>query len=264
MTALTLDDARAELERLAAELAAHDLAYHQADAPTVSDAEYDALKRRNAELEARFPQLVRPDSPSLRVGAAPSAQFAAVRHGAPMISLDNAFADEDVTAFADRARRFLKLSPEEPLAFTAEPKIDGLSANIRYERGRLVQAATRGDGRTGEDVTRNILTIADIPHRLVGEGWPDRIEIRGEVYIGHDDFAALNAAAEAAAGEGKARRTYANPRNAAAGSLRQIDPTITAKRPLRFFAYAWGETSAPFATEPVGGPEAPSRRGVSP
>ena len=241
-------EARAELEHLAATLAAHDLAYHQADAPTASDAEYDALKRRNAELEVQFPHLVRPDSPSLRVGAAPSAQFAEVRHGAPMISLDNAFADEDVTAFADRARRFLKLRPEEPLAFTAEPKIDGLSANIRYERGRLVQAATRGDGRAGEDVTRNILTLADIPHRLAGEGWPDLIEVRGEVYIGHADFAALNAAAEAAAGEGKAPRTYANPRNAAAGSLRQIDPSVTARRPLRFFAYAWGEISAPFAT----------------
>ncbi len=243
-------DAAGELERLAREIAAHDLAYHQSDAPTVSDAEYDALKRRNAELEARFPELVRPDSPSLRVGAAPSSQFAPVTHGAPMLSLDNAFSPEDVAEFAARIRRFLKLDPAEPLAFTAEPKIDGLSANIRYERGVLVQGATRGDGRTGEDVTANLLTLPDseLPRRLKGEGWPERIEIRGEVYIRHADFAAMNVAAEAAIAEGrKNARTYANPRNAAAGSLRQIDPEVTRTRPLRFFAYAWGEISAPFA-----------------
>jgi DNA ligase (NAD+) len=238
--------AAAELERLAADILAHDLAYHQADAPTVSDGDYDALKRRNAAIEAAFPQLVRADSPSQRVGAAPSAQFAPVAHGAPMISLDNAFSEGDVADFTARARRFLKLDAEEPLAFTVEPKIDGLSANLRYEHGRLVQGATRGDGRTGEDVTANLLTIAEIPRRLHGDGWPDLIEVRGEVYLSHEAFAAMNAAAEAAA-DGRAARIYANPRNAAAGSLRQIDPAVTATRPLRFFAYAWGETSAPFA-----------------
>ena len=238
-----------ELERLGRELAAHDLAYHTADAPTVSDAEYDALKRRNAELEARFPALVRPDSPSLRIGAAPSAQFSPVAHGTPMLSLDNAFSAEDVAEFAARIRRFLKLDPAEPLAFMAEPKIDGLSANLRYERGVLVQGATRGDGRTGEDVTANLLTLpdAELPRRLAGSDHPERIEVRGEVYIRHADFAAMNAEAEAALAEGRRARTYANPRNAAAGSLRQVDAEVTRRRPLRFFAYAWGETSAPFA-----------------
>ena len=241
--------AAAELERLAREIAAHDLAYHTADAPTVSDADYDALKRRNAELEARFPQSVRPDSPSLRVGAAPSAQFSPVAHGTPMLSLDNAFTAQDVAEFAARIRRFLKLDTAQELAFTAEPKIDGLSANVRYERGVLVQGATRGDGRTGEDVTANLLTLpeTELPRRLAGTDWPDRIEVRGEVYIRHADFAAMNADAEAALTEGRRARTYANPRNAAAGSLRQVDPEVTRRRPLRFFAYAWGETSASFA-----------------
>ena len=242
--------AAAELERLAREIAAHDLAYHTADAPAVSDAAYDALKRRNAELEARHPQLVRADSPSLRVGAQPSSQFAPVTHGLPMLSLDNAFSAEDVAEFAARVRRFLKLDAEEPLAFTAEPKIDGLSANLRYEHGVLVQGATRGDGRTGEDVTANLLTLpeAELPRRLAGTDWPARIEVRGEVYIRHADFAAMNAEAEAALAEGRrGARTYANPRNAAAGSLRQVDPEVTRRRPLRFFAYAWGEVSAPFA-----------------
>ena len=241
--------ASAELERLAREIAAHDLAYHTADAPTVSDADYDALKRRNAELEARFPQAVRPDSPSLRVGAQPSAQFSPVTHGTPMLSLDNAFTAEDVAEFAARVRRFLKLDAAEPLAFTAEPKIDGLSANLRYERGVLVQGATRGDGRTGEDVTANLLTLPEneLPRRLEGSDWPERIEVRGEVYIRHADFAAMNAEAEGTLAEGRRARTYANPRNAAAGSLRQVDPEVTRRRPLRFFAYAWGQTSAPFA-----------------
>ena len=247
-----LDEAAAagELERLAREIAGHDAAYYRQDAPAVSDAEYDALKARNAAIEARFPHLVRPDSPSLRVGAAPLAQFSPVTHGAPMLSLDNAFSPEDVAEFAGRIRRFLRLESAEPLAFTAEPKIDGLSANIRYERGLLVQGATRGDGRTGEDVTTNLLTLpeTELPRRLHGEGWPERIEIRGEVYIRHEDFAAMNAAAEAALAEGrKNARTYANPRNAAAGSLRQVDPEVTRGRRLRFFAYAWGETSAGFA-----------------
>ena len=238
---LTKDQARAELARLAAEMERHDALYAEA-APEISDAEYDALRARNAAIEARFPDLVRPDSPSLKVGAPVSSQFAEVRHGVPMLSLDNAFDDGDVADFAARIRRFLKLPADEPLAFVAEPKIDGLSANIRYEDGVLVQGATRGDGRSGEDITANLKTIADIPHRLKGAGWPRRLEVRGEVYAPNDAFAAFNAEAEAAG-----RRTYANPRNFAAGSLRQIDPTVTAARPLRFFAYAWGETSEPFA-----------------
>ena len=238
-----LDEAEAadELAWLADEIAGHDLRYHQQDAPTISDAAYDALKRRNAEIEAQFPQLVRDNSPSLRVGAPRAEKFSPVEHGVPMLSLDNCFSDEETAEFEARVRRFLRL-PEEEIAYTAEPKIDGLSASLRYERGRLVQGATRGDGRVGEDVTENLRTIAEIPHRLAGEGWPDVIEIRGEVYLGTAEFAALNDTA-AAAGE----RTYANPRNAAAGSLRQIDASITARRPLRFFAYAWGLISAPFA-----------------
>src|SRR5580658_9091304 len=234
-------EAAAELARLADEIAGHDLRYYQDDAPTVSDAEYDALKQRNAAIEARFPHLVRENSPSLRVGATRSAAFAPVEHGVPMLSLDNAFSNDDAIEFDARIRRFLRLG-EEVVGYTAEPKIDGLSASLRYERGVLVQGATRGDGRVGEDVTQNLRTIKDIPHRLAGAGWPEMIEIRGEVFLGHAEFAALNEAA-AAAGE----RTYANPRNAASGSLRQIDPQVTARRPLRFFAYAWGALSAPFA-----------------
>ena len=238
---LTESEAADELTRLADEIAAHDIRYHQEDAPIISDGDYDALKRRNGEIEARFPHLIRDNSPSLRVGAARAEQFSPVEHGVPMLSLDNAFAEDEVQEFDARIRRFLRL-PEDAIAYTAEPKIDGLSASLRYEKGVLVQAATRGDGRVGEDVTANLRTIGEIPHRLKGSGWPDVIEIRGEVYLGHAGFAALNEAA-AAAGE----RTYANPRNAAAGSLRQIDPAITARRPLRFFAYAWGQLSAPFA-----------------
>jgi DNA ligase (NAD+) len=234
-------EAAAELTRLADEIAAHDLRYYQDEAPTVSDAEYDALKQRNAAIEARFPHLVRENSPSMRVGAARSAAFAPVEHGVPMLSLDNAFSDDDAREFDARVRRFLRLG-EEPVAYTAEPKIDGLSASLRYERGVLVQGATRGDGRVGEDVTQNLRTIGDIPHRLHASGWPDLIEIRGEVYFEHADFAALNAAMTAAG-----QRTYVNPRNTASGSLRQIDPSITAQRNLRFFAYAWGRLSAPFA-----------------
>jgi DNA ligase (NAD+) len=230
-----------ELTRLADELAAHDIRYYQDAAPTISDADYDALKRRNAEIETRFPHLVRDNSPSLRVGARRAESFAPVTHGVPMLSLDNAFSDEDAAEFDARVRRFLRLG-DDTIAYTAEPKIDGLSASLRYEDGVLVQGATRGDGRVGEDVTANLRTIGEIPHRLQGRGWPALIEVRGEVYLGHDEFARLNAAA-AEAGE----RTYANPRNAAAGSLRQIDSAITATRPLRFFAYAWGLTSAAFA-----------------
>ena len=238
-----LDEAAAveQLTWLADELAAHDLCYFQEQSPTISDAEYDALKRRNTEIEARFPHLVRENSPSLRVGARRSESFAPVTHGVPMLSLDNAFSDADAVEFDARVRRFLRLG-DESVAYTAEPKIDGLSASLHYEDGWLVQGATRGDGRVGEDVTANLKTIAEIPHRLAGRGWPRRIEVRGEIYLGHDEFAQLNATA-AAAGE----KTYANPRNAASGSLRQIDPTITAARPLRFFAYAWGEVSGAFA-----------------
>ena len=239
---LTEAEAVEELTALADEIARHDIAYHQHDDPAISDADYDALKRRNAEIEARFPHLVRENSPSLKVGAARSEKFGAVEHGVPMLSLDNAFADDEAAEFDVRIRRFLRLSPDETVGYTAEPKIDGLSCSIRYVKGELVQAATRGDGRVGEDVTANVRTIGEIPHKLAGSGWPDEIEVRGEIYLGHEEFAALNAAA-AEAGQ----KTYANPRNAAAGSLRQIDSTITAARPLRFFAYAWGAHSQPFA-----------------
>src|SRR5690606_4937682 len=199
---LTEAEAAAELERLAEAIARHDALYYASDAPEISDAEYDALRRRNAAIEARFPNLVRPDSPSLRVGAGGSTQFAPVRHGVPMLSLDNAFDDQEVADFVARVARFLRLGDEQ-IAFAVEPKIDGLSANLRYERGVLVTGATRGDGKTGEDVTANLRTISDIPHRLKGAGWPEVIEVRGEVYAPTDAFAAFNAAAEA-----EGRRTY--------------------------------------------------------
>ncbi|MEI4486263.1 NAD-dependent DNA ligase LigA [Frigidibacter sp. MR17.14] len=235
----TLDAAGAEVEwtRLAAEVARANTAYHAEDAPEISDAAYDALKRRLLALEAAFPLLSRADSPTASVGAAPSEAFAKVTHARRMMSLENAFADEDIADFAARIRRFLNLAPDAPLAFTAEPKIDGLSLSLRYEDGVLVQAATRGDGTTGENVTANARTIADIPGRIDA---PGVVEIRGEVYMSHADFAALNTR-QAAAGA----KTFANPRNAAAGSLRQLDAAVTASRPLRFFAYAWGELSAP-------------------
>ena len=229
------------LDQMAEALAAHDRRYFQDEAPTVSDGDYDALKVRYTALAARFPHLVGESSPLARVGAGPSEAFSPVEHGVPMLSLDNAFSDEDAEEFDAKVRRFLRLG-SDPVAYTAEPKIDGLSASLRYEQGVLVQGATRGDGRIGEDVTANLKTIAEIPQRLNGAGWPDVIEVRGEVYFGHADFAKLNADAEAAG-----VRTYVNPRNAASGSLRQVDPTITAGRPLRFFAYAWGLISTPFA-----------------
>jgi DNA ligase (NAD+) len=235
---LTEAQAKAELKRLAAEIAAHDKRYYQQDAPTVTDAEYDALRQRNAAIEARFPELIRSDSPSRRVGAAPTGKFRKVRHAVPMLSLDNAFTDQDVVDFVARIRRFLKLDEDEKLAFSAEPKIDGLSMSLRYEEGELVTAATRGDGAEGEDVTANIRTLKDVPHRLRGKNVPPACEIRGEVYMTKGAFLALNERQKASGGQ-----TFANPRNSAAGSLRQKDPAITASRPLGFFAYSWGEMS---------------------
>jgi DNA ligase (NAD+) len=236
---LTEAQAKAELKRLAGEIAAHDRRYYQEDAPSVSDAAYDALRLRNEEIEARFPDLVRSDSPSRRVGAAPAQKFAKVRHALPMLSLGNAFSDAEVAEFAERIRRFLRLPEDETVAFTAEPKIDGLSCSLRYEGGRLVRGATRGDGTEGEDVTANVRTLADIPDQLRGRGVPDICDVRGEVYMTKSAFLALNERQKAAG-----KQVFANPRNSAAGSLRQLDPTITASRPLGFFAYTWGEMSA--------------------
>jgi DNA ligase (NAD+) len=235
---LTEAQAKAELERLAREIAHHDELYYAQDAPEVSDADYDALRQRNSAIEARFPSLVRNDSPSLRVGAAPVAAFGKVRHSVPMLSLGNAFSEEDVVDFIARVRRFLGLGADAPVELTAEPKIDGLSISLTYENARLVQAATRGDGTEGENVTPNVMTMREIPRRLAGKGIPELIEVRGEIYLRHDDFQKLNAEqAEAGA------KVFANPRNAAAGSLRQLDASITARRPLRFFAYGWGAAS---------------------
>ncbi len=231
--------ARARLAELAEMLAAANAAYHRDDAPEITDAEYDALKRENAEIEAAFPHLKRADSPSDQVGAAPSGAFSKISHAERMLSLGNAFTDADVAEFTRSVRKFLGLT-DAPLAFTAEPKIDGLSLSLRYEGGKLVQAATRGDGTVGENVTANARTIDDIPETLTGA--PDILEVRGEVYMSHADFAALNARQAEAGG-----KTFANPRNAAAGSLRQLDAEITRARPLRFFAYAWGQVSAPLA-----------------
>ncbi len=241
---LSRKEAEAELARLAAEIAEHDARYYQQDAPTIPDADYDALRRRNRAIEERFPDLVRSDSPQERVGAAPASGFAKVTHTVPMLSLDNAFDEEDVVEFLKRVRRFLRMADDDPLDVMAEPKIDGLSLSLRYEGRELVTAATRGDGYEGENVTANARTIKDIPNALP-ETAPDIVEVRGEVFLDKADFAKLN---EGFAEAGK--RTYANPRNFAAGSLRQIDAGVTASRPLRFLAYSWGEmTSLPAKTQ---------------
>src|SRR6202046_3510050 len=236
---LTEKQAKAEHARLGAEIAGHDRRYYQDDAPSVSDAEYDALRRRYGAIEERFPQLRTLESLSQRVGAAPSGRFAKVRHAVPMLSLDNAFADEDVVDFVGRIRRFLRLPESEEIVFSAEPKIDGLSMSLRYEDGRLVTGATRGDGFEGEDVTANIKTLEDVPQQLKGRNVPPVCEVRGEVYMTKQAFLALNKRQAESGGQ-----VFANPRNSAAGSLRQKDAAITASRPLGFFAYAWGEMSA--------------------
>ncbi len=235
---LTKDEAIVELAALADALSLANRAYHTDDAPEIPDADYDALKRRNAEIEARFPVLKRGDSPTEQVGGQLAEGFGKVAHAVRMLSLENAFDEAEVVDFDDRIRRFLNLPGDAPLTYTAEPKIDGLSLSLRYEGGLLVQAATRGDGEVGENVTANARTMGDIPQRLTGA--PDVLEVRGEVYMSHADFAALNERQAATGG-----KTFANPRNAAAGSLRQLDASITKARPLRFFAYAWGEVSAP-------------------
>ncbi len=250
MDEITVDElseaeARDELARLAGLLAQANTAYHTSDAPEISDAEYDRLKRRNAAIEARFPQLKRDDSPSEVIGAAPAEGFAKVTHDVRMLSLGNAFEPDEITEFDTRVRRFLGLGAEADLLYTAEPKIDGLSLSLRYEKGRLVQAATRGDGAVGENVTANARTVDDIPETI--DGAPDLLEVRGEVYMSHADFSALNERQTA-----KGQKSFANPRNAAAGSLRQLDAEITRARPLRFFAYAWGALSEPLSDTQMG------------
>jgi len=237
---LTISDARAELADLAKKLNAANVAYHGKDAPGISDAEFDTLKQRNAEIEQRFPDLIREDSPSKQIGAPVQDGFSKVTHAQRMMSLGNAFNDEDVSDFDQSIRKYLGLADSAPLAFTAEPKIDGLSLSLRYENGQLVQAATRGDGAVGEGVLSNAKTITDIPQEIANA--PDILEVRGEVYMSHEDFAFLNARQTERGG-----KTFANPRNAAAGSLRQLDSEITKSRPLKFFAYAWGEISEPLA-----------------
>ncbi|TMJ58723.1 MAG: NAD-dependent DNA ligase LigA [Alphaproteobacteria bacterium] len=235
---LTKAQAKVELKRLTLELERHDNAYYQEDAPKISDSEYDALRKRFNAIEARFPEFVTSDSPSQKIGAAPSGKFKKIRHSVPMLSLDNAFAEQDVLDFVARIRRFLKLGDDDRIDFSAEPKIDGLSMSLRYEKGELVTAATRGDGAEGEDVTANIRTLEDVPKKLKGRNVPEVCEVRGEVYMTKQAFLALNERQKATGDT-----IFANPRNSAAGSLRQKDPSITASRPLGFFAYAWGQMS---------------------
>src|SRR3981081_3023293 len=242
---LTKAQAKVELNRLALEIESHDKHYYQEDAPKISDAEYDALRKRFNAIEARFPEFVTSDSPAEKIGAQPSGRFAKVRHAVPMLSLDNAFAEQDVVDFVGRIRRFLKLGDDDSIDFSAEPKIDGLSMSLRYEGGELVTAATRGDGAVGEDVTANIRTLEDVPTKLKGRNVPAICEVRGEIYMTRQAFLKLNERQKAAGDT-----IFANPRNSAAGSLRQKDPSITASRPLGFFAYAWGQMSEmPEATQ---------------
>ncbi len=236
--ALNEDQAAAELKRLSAEISKHDTRYYADDDPEISDGDYDALRQRNDRIERRFPYLVRDDSPSKKVGVKVSRGFEKVKHAVPMLSLGNAFSDEDVVDFDERVRRFLSLEKSAKLDFTAEPKIDGLSISIRYENGKLVQAATRGDGAEGENVTQNVLTIDELPKQIVANDFPDVFEVRGEIYMSNSDFAALNEKQIQVKG-----KVFANPRNAAAGSLRQLDVSITKQRPLKLFAYAWGEVA---------------------
>src|SRR5450830_505645 len=241
---LTDSDVAKELSELAELLAYHDQRYHGEDAPEITDAEYDALRRRNDAIEARFPGLIRSDSPSQKIGAEPSAGFKKITHRVPMLSLDNAFSADDMTAWLDMIRNFLLelKDPNVPIDLDCEPKIDGLSCALRYENGQLVSGATRGRGGIGEDITENVRTIKDIPHRLKGDGWPSVLEVRGEVYMTDEGFLQLNARQQKEGG-----KVFANPRNAAAGSVRQLDSSITSQRPLHFYAYAWGDVSAPFA-----------------
>lgn len=256
---MTEANAEKRIKNLSMEIRAADEQYYNEDDPLLSDAEYDALRAELTELENEFPHLVTKNSPTQKVGAKPSGRFNKIKHSVPMLSLDNAFDDGDVRDFVARVKRFLSLSSDADLTFTAEPKIDGLSAALRYEQGKLVTGATRGDGQTGEDVTRNLMTLKDdIPHKLSGKGWPDILEIRGEVYIEHDAFETMNAA-QLKAGKPE----YKNPRNAAAGSLRQIDPSVTASRPLRFFAYTWGEVSESLAETQMGAVEKMAAWGFS-
>ncbi|AMK17527.1 MULTISPECIES: NAD-dependent DNA ligase LigA [Sphingobium] len=240
---MTEAEAANRLMRLAREIARHNRLYHDQDQPEITDAAYDALIRENNALEAAFPQLMRADSPNAQVGAAPTSGLKKVQHAVRMMSLDNGFSDEDIAEFIARVRRFLALAEDAPVALTAEPKIDGLSCSLRYEKGELRLAATRGDGTTGEDVTANVRTIADIPERLTGSNIPDLFEVRGEVYMAKADFVALNARLLSEADDPEKARQFANPRNAAAGSLRQKDAAVTASRPLRFLAHGWGEAS---------------------
>ena len=262
LTQMTEAEAANRLMRLAREIARHNRLYHDQDQPEITDAAYDALIRENGALEAAFPQLVRADSPNAQVGAAPTSGLKKVQHAVRMMSLDNGFSDEDIAEFVARVRRFLALPDGEPVALTAEPKIDGLSCSLRYEKGELRLAATRGDGTTGEDVTANVRHIGDIPDRLTGEDVPDLFEVRGEVYMAKADFVALNQRLLAEADDPEKARQFANPRNAAAGSLRQKDATVTASRPLRFLAHGWGEASSLPAETQLGVMQAIGRWGL--